>query len=92
MLKSLGQGQVELMQDEIDGLDKNLIQEEELHNLYNDYLIVPEQVEIKASILSDCCKEIASMYNIQVGGVKMLAPSLGIKDKYFFRYQNLNQE
>ena len=30
------------MQDEIDGLDKNLIQEEELHNLYNDYLIVPE--------------------------------------------------
>ena len=30
------------MQDEIDGLDKNLIQEEELRNLYNDYLIVPE--------------------------------------------------
>ena len=62
----------------------------ELHDLHNDYPLCPEKIEVVYDRLSDYCKEIASRYNIKVGGVKKLIPSLYNNIRYIIRYENLN--
>lgn len=48
----------------------------QLHNLHNDYLLAPEKIEIKNSMLSKCCRKVANEYNISVGEVKNILPSV----------------
>lgn len=61
----------------------------ELHNLHSDCLLVLEKVKIKRSMLSNYYRKIANNYNISVGGVKNLVPSLGNKVNYVLHYWNL---
>ena len=55
----------------------------------NDNPLAPEKIEIKESMLSNYCKEIAKKYNISVGVVKKLVPSLNDQDKYVLHNPNL---
>ena len=52
---------------------------DELHELHNDYLLVPEKLAVSSDILSKYCKKIADKYEIKVGDVKKLIPNLGNK-------------
>ena len=49
----------------------------ELRELYNDYPLVPDKIEIKREMLSDYQLKIADLYNISIGNVEKLVP-------YFF--------
>ena len=62
---------------------------DELHELHNDYSLVPEKLEISNDKLSIYCSDIAKKYGIKVGGVNNLVPNLGNKSKYVVRYKNL---
>ena len=81
-----------LNQKEIDKSDVNLIGEnssdgyilevdleypDELHELHNDYLLVPEKLKINHDMLSEYCSNIANNYNIKIGNVNKLVPNLG---------------
>ena len=60
-----------------------------LHDLHNDYPLCPEKIEVSYDILPKYCKDIASRYNIKVGGYKKLIPNLSNKVKYVVHYKNL---
>ena len=57
--------------------------------MHNDYSLAPENIEIKESMLSNYCKEVASKYNASVGGVKKFAPSFGNKNTNVLEGWNL---
>ena len=57
-----------------------------MHDLHNYCPLFPEKIEIKESISSNYCKEIAKKYNISLGGVKKLVPSLDNRDKDILHY------
>ena len=61
----------------------------ELHNLYNDYPVVPEKSKVSKNILSEYCKKIAEKYNISIGQVNKLIPTLKDKNEYVLHYRNL---
>ena len=86
-----------LSKKEIDGFDLNLVKKNssmgyilevdveypsELHDLHNDYALVPEKLEISQSMLSKYCPNIADKYGIKVGAVNKLVPNLRNKKKY----------
>ena len=88
----------------VDGFDVNLISEKspigyiakvdleysnELHLLHIDYPLASEKLEISYDMSSDYCKKIANEYEIKVGGVKKLIPTLGNKTNYVVHYRNL---
>ena len=62
---------------------------DELHELHNDYPLVPEKLAISSDMLSKYYKEIADKYDIKVGDVKKLIPNLSNKTKYVLHYRNL---
>ena len=62
---------------------------DELHELHNDYPLVPEKFAVSSDILSNYCKRIADKYEIKVGDVKKLIPNLGNKTNYVVHYRNL---
>ena len=77
-------------QKEIDNFDVNSIGEnslmgyilevhlkyyDELHELHNDYLLVPENFEIIQNMLSNYCSNIANSYEIKINGVNKLVPN-----------------
>ena len=93
-----------LNQKEIDKFDVKSIEEngsngyilevtlkypDELHELHNDYPLVPEKLEISNDMLSKYCSDIANKYGIKVGDVQKLVPNLGNKSKYVLHYRNL---
>ena len=61
---------------------------DELHELHNDYPLVPEKFAVSSDILSNYCKRIADKYEIKVGNIKKLIPNLGNKTNYVVHYRN----
>ena len=64
----------------------------ELHSLHNDYPVAPEKLNISNNMLSECCKKIAEKYNISIGLVKKLIPTIKDKKEYVLHYWNLKQQ
>ena len=62
---------------------------DELHELHNDYPLVPEKFVVCSDVLSNYCKKIADKYEIKVGDVKKLIPNLGNKTNYVVCYKSL---
>ena len=65
-------------------LEVDLEYPSELHDLYNDYTLAPEKLEINKNMLPSSCVNIANKYGIKIGGV----PTLGNKSKYVVHYRN----
>ena len=63
-------------------LEVDLKYPKELHKLHNDYPLASEKFAITNDILSNYCKSIADKYEIKVGDVKKLIPTLGNKTRY----------
>ena len=69
-------------------LEVELEYPDELHELYIDYPLAPEKLEISHDVLSNYCSSIANKYDIKIGGVNRLIPNLGNKNKYVLHYRN----
>ena len=70
-------------------LEVDLEYPKELHDLHNDYPIAPEKVKVSKNMLSTYCKKIAEKYNISIGLVSKLIPTLRDKKEYVLHYRNL---
>ena len=71
-------------------LEVDLKYSNELHELGNDYPLVPEKLAISSDMLSKYCKKIADKYEIKVVDIKKLIPNLGNKTNYVVHYRNLH--
>ena len=71
-------------------LEADLEYPSELHDLHNDYPLIPEKLEISQNMLSKYCSNIANKCGIKIGGVNKLVPNLGSKSKYDVHYRNLH--
>ena len=71
-------------------LEVDLEYPDKLHELYNDYLLGPEKLEISHNLLSNYCSNITNKYDIKCDGVNKLLPSLDNKSKYFLHYKSLH--
>ena len=60
-----------------------------LHDLHNDYPLGPEKVKVTENMLSNYCKKIKEKYNISIGQVHKLIPTLKNKEKYVLHHRNL---
>ena len=72
-------------------LEVDLEYSKELHDIHNDYLLVPEKINIEKEWLSIYCSKIANEHNITIGSVKKLVPNLANKNNYVIHYRNLQQ-
>ena len=70
-------------------LEVDLKYPDELHELYNDYLLSPEELAVSSDMLSIYCKQIADKYEIKIGDGKKSIPNLGSKTNYVVYYKNL---
>ena len=70
-------------------LEVDLEYPSKLHDLHNDYSLVPEKLKISQNMLSKYCSDIANKYGIKIGGVNKLVPNLGNKSKYVVHYSNI---
>ena len=70
-------------------LEVDLEYPQELHGIHNDYPVAPEKVKVSKNMLSDYCKKIAEKYNISIGLVSKLIPTLRDKKEYVLHYRNL---
>ena len=61
----------------------------ELHNSHNDYCVAAEKLCVTKNMLSPYCKQILEKFNITIGQVKKLIPTLAGKQKYVLHYRNL---
>ena len=61
----------------------------ELHSLHNDYPVAPEKLDISNNMLSGYCRKIAENYNISIGLVSKLIPTLKDKKECVLHYRNL---
>ena len=63
---------------------------QELHDLHSDYLVCPEKVKVLNDMPSGYCKEfIANKFNISIGLVSKLIPTLRDKKDNLLHYRNL---
>ena len=70
-------------------LEVDLEYPKKLWELHNDYLSVPDKIQIKREMLSDYQLKIADHYNIPTDNVKKLVPNFFDKEKYVIHYENL---
>ena len=70
-------------------LEVDLEYPQELHDMHNDYPVCPEKVKVSKNMLSAYCKKIAEKYNISIGLVSKLIPTLRDKKEYVLHYCNL---
>ena len=70
-------------------LEVDLEYPQELHDLHNDYPVCPEKVKVSNDMLSGYRKKIAEKYNISIGLVSKLIPTLRDKKEYMLHYLNL---
>ena len=70
-------------------LEVDLEYPQELHDLHNDYPLAPEKTKVSSGMLSEYCKKIADKYNISIGLVNKLIPTLRDKEGYVLHYCNL---
>ena len=70
-------------------LEVDLEYPDELHELHKEYPLAPEKLAVSSDMVSKYCKRIADRYDIKVGNVKKLIPSLSNKAKYVLHYKNL---
>ena len=70
-------------------LEVDLEYPRELHDMHNDYPVCPEKVKVSNDMLSGYCKKIAEKYNISIGSVSKLIPTLRDQKKYVLHYRNL---
>ena len=70
-------------------LEVDLKYPDELHELYNDYLLSPEELAVSSDMLSIYCKQLADKYEIKIGDGKKSIPNLGSKTNYVVHYKNL---
>ena len=57
--------------------------------MHNDYPVCPEKVKVSKNMLSAYCKKIAEKFNISIGLVSKLIPTLRDKKEYVLHYCNL---
>ena len=69
-------------------LEVDLEYPQELHDIHNDYPIAPGKVKVSNNMLSAYCKKIAKKYNISIGLVSKLIPTLRDKKEYVLHYRN----
>ena len=62
---------------------------QELHELYNDYLLPAEKMKVTPDMLSPYCKNIQEQFGITIEQVADLIPSLSSDKKYVLQYRNL---
>ena len=70
-------------------LEVDLEYPRELHDLHNDYPVAPEKAKVSKNMLLGYCKKIAEKYNISIGQVNKLIPTLKDKKEYVLHYRNL---
>ena len=70
-------------------LEVDLEYPQELHDMHNDYPVCPEKVKVSKNMLSTYCKKIDKKYNISIGLVSKLIPTLRDKKEYVLHYRNL---
>ena len=70
-------------------LEVDLEYPQELHDIHNDYPVTPEKVKVSNNMLSAYCKKTAEKYNISIGLVGKLIPTLRDKKEYVLHYRNL---
>ena len=70
-------------------LEVDLEYPQELHDMHNDYPVCPEKVKVSRNMLSTYCKKIAEKYNISIGLVSTLIPTLKDKKEYVLHYRSL---
>ena len=61
----------------------------ELNSLHNDYHVAREKLNVSNNMLLGYCKKIAEKYNISIGLVRQLIPTLKDKKEYVLHYRNL---
>ena len=62
---------------------------QELHDFYNDYPLAPEKMKVTKVMLSSYCESIREKFNVSIGQVHKLAPTLNKKEKNVLHYINL---
>ena len=72
-------------------LEVDLEYPQELHDTHNDYPVAPEKVKVSNNMPSAYCKKIAEKYNISIGLVSKLIPTLRDKKEYALHYRNLQR-
>ena len=85
---------IDLEKYKVDGkkgliLEVDLEYPQELHDIHNDYPVAHEKVKVSNDMLSAYSKKIAKKYNISIGLVSKLIPTLRDKKDYVLYYRNL---
>ena len=71
-------------------LEVDLEYPRELGELYNDYSLAPDKIQVKREILSEYQLKITDLYNIPTGSVKKLVPNFFDKESMGFIMKTCN--